>query len=451
MDERQGWTSSPNSRGTIDIIWSCALTLFLCCWSVLVPNVPDPGASSVQVLSRKLFLLGLCAIAPEIIFQVALGQWLSAHRSIKPFHVAGYTDWTIAHGFYADMGGLHLVTEDVKPFPINAAQLHYLVTQRGIPYPKILEVHIRDKNKSDGMLRLITLVQTLWFLVNVVARRVQQLPITALELSTSAFVLLSFATTLCWFQKPADILHPDFITVDQPVEILLPSNASYYGKEYLYTPLDCVGRQEWTWSRLWSHGLYCLRSLNLAAPPAGRPVARFQNTIAPSIDGFAYVLFFWVSLAYLAIFITGWNFSFPTDIERMLWRIASLTALVSALVVFVTMHVFSSTLYTNLRRQLGAVISRSEEREATSNQSNIDRGRAQPTFIATILARLRNNSKAAHPALTVSAGAVLITWVLGVGYSLSRAYIFVADIIELRSLPSVAYQTVDWTSNWPHF
>ena len=38
---RQGWTSSPNGRGTVDIIWQCSSTIFLCCWTVLCLNVPS--------------------------------------------------------------------------------------------------------------------------------------------------------------------------------------------------------------------------------------------------------------------------------------------------------------------------------------------------------------------------------------------------------------------------
>src|SRR5271168_2665592 len=37
----QGWTPSASGRGTIDIIWSCALTMFLCSWSVLCLQVPS--------------------------------------------------------------------------------------------------------------------------------------------------------------------------------------------------------------------------------------------------------------------------------------------------------------------------------------------------------------------------------------------------------------------------
>jgi hypothetical protein len=36
----QGWTPAPNNRGTIDILWSSCLTIFLCSWTALCLNLP---------------------------------------------------------------------------------------------------------------------------------------------------------------------------------------------------------------------------------------------------------------------------------------------------------------------------------------------------------------------------------------------------------------------------
>ena len=452
MDDRQGWTASPNNRGTIDIIWNCVLTTFLCCWSVLVINVPSPGSSSSQVLFRKLLLLGLCALAPEIIFQIALGQWLSAYRSVKLFHDAGYTDWTVSHGFYADMGGLHLETSNWKAFPINAEQLHYLVTQKNIEYPKIRESHIRDKNKVDGMLRFITLVQTAWFIINIIARGIQNLAITAIELSTAAFVLLSVATTFCWVHKPADVFSSDYIMTDQSIEDISRDDSNDSSRPYRDTPLDFVGRHEWAWSILWSQGLNYLRALNLAAPQVERPISRFQNTIAHVIDGSAYFAFFWLSLGYFAIFIGGWNFAFPTEIETILWRAASLTAVVSVLGMFVNMRLFFSSWYPALRQRVREAASRHNESDTGRESTSASREpREKRNLISTFLRKLRNSSIMKDPEMDAPAAAVLTTWFCGIFYCSARLYIFTADIIELRSLPPSAYQEVDWISFWPHF
>jgi hypothetical protein len=108
-------------------------------------------------------------------------------------------------------------------------------------YPDLQESHIRDKNKVDRMFRLITLIQTLWFIANLIARPSQGLAITVLELSTSAFVIFGVAITLCWMRKPADVQEPDYIRTDKTIaEILLEAGEQAAGI-YNNTPLDFVG------------------------------------------------------------------------------------------------------------------------------------------------------------------------------------------------------------------
>jgi hypothetical protein len=110
------------------------------------------------------------------------------------------------------MGGFHLQSPSWRSFQIDAKQLHYLVTRRYIRYPELTDTHIRDKNKVDGMLRCITLIQESWFIVNIISHASQGLTITALELSTSDLVMISLATPLCWMWKADDVQRPDYLT-----------------------------------------------------------------------------------------------------------------------------------------------------------------------------------------------------------------------------------------------
>ncbi|KAF7512485.1 hypothetical protein GJ744_001420 [Endocarpon pusillum] len=108
----------------------------------MVVNVPNPQSTKSQILMRKLYLIALCVMAPELIYQAALGQWLSSHRSVKLFRDAGHPDWNVRHGFYADMGGFHLQCPDWKSFPIDAKQPHYLVVHKYVESPKLQDGHI---------------------------------------------------------------------------------------------------------------------------------------------------------------------------------------------------------------------------------------------------------------------------------------------------------------------
>ncbi len=64
--------------------------------------------------------------------------------------------------------------------------------------------------------------------------------------------------------------------------------------------------------------------------------------------------------------------------------------------------------------------------------------------------RFRNNSATKDPQLYVPLKLILPVYVTAVFYCHARTYIFVADILELRSLPASAYATVNWQQFWPH-
>jgi hypothetical protein len=43
------WQDSPNFRGTMDIIWSCLFTVFICVWTAVHLNVPAPPTTDTMV------------------------------------------------------------------------------------------------------------------------------------------------------------------------------------------------------------------------------------------------------------------------------------------------------------------------------------------------------------------------------------------------------------------
>ena len=49
MEEFVTWQESPNGRGTMDIIWSCLFTVFICVWTAVHLNVPAPTETDTTV------------------------------------------------------------------------------------------------------------------------------------------------------------------------------------------------------------------------------------------------------------------------------------------------------------------------------------------------------------------------------------------------------------------
>jgi hypothetical protein len=447
---KQGWTSQPSGRGTFDIIWSCGFTMFLCSWSVLCLNVPEQGDTRFRIFRRKLYVTALAFLGPEFIFQIALGQYISARRSVKDFHASGYSRWTLTHAFYADMGGFILQTRGWTPFPIDAKQLHYLVTEHYVEFPKLEKKGIADKNKVDGLLRIITLFQILWFVINMAGRAAQHLEITAGELTTAAFIVCSIGTTVVWLQKPADVSMPEIIECSSSMAEILVKAGESASQPYSRTPLDFVSRKEWPWSLYWSNWINIIRHMGIVFGPPTRPVNRFENTISLEVEGPMKWVMFAMAAAYTGTFVCGWNYNFPTRTELMLWRAASGT-MCATLVVYLAITEVAFNLYPRIRKHLTASRNNAHEVECIRTTEAAHKCGYLVSKAKAIAARIRNNSVSKDPQLTVPLRAILPIYIVGVFYCHARTYVFVGDIIQLRSLPASAYISVDWIGFIPHF
>jgi hypothetical protein len=478
---RQGWTSSPNSRGTIDIIWSCAFTMFLCSWSILCLNVSSPDDNIFYIFHRRFWLTCLCFLGPEFTVLNAAGQWVSAKRSLKKFHDAGYNSWTMQHAFFADMGGFVLETPGTPAFPVDGKQLLFLI-KAGFVDEAVTRLDIkviRDKNKVDGMLRIITVCQVLYFVANIAGRAILHLAITCMELTTAAFIICTIATVFFWLHKPADVNTPEHLrSTSHIAEIMRAAAAEFAAPErkpengssdpmvqtqplhlrtpldfigrnqhfYLRTPLDFVSRKEWHWSLYWSNWINILRHLRINFAPRAFPADRFENTISLEPTRGVYWCCLLVTTIYTSVFVSAWNYEFPTKIEQYLWRAASITIL-GTLVAFWTITEFAFSAYPAFKKRYGNVLARCfGHKTPTGNASRSWYGRN----IHRAAAAIRNNSVSKDPALDVPLKAILPIYVVGVFYCTARTYILLSDLVELRSLPASAFVTVDWSSLIPH-
>jgi hypothetical protein len=105
----------------------------------------------------------------------------------------GQENWSMTHGFYAQMGGfaVNLIPErlgDNLNCEIGYIQTdsirRYLKQGRLNPNTWITEQEIQDKGKSDSLGKSLTILQLSWLLVQCSARLLPHLPLTTLELST---------------------------------------------------------------------------------------------------------------------------------------------------------------------------------------------------------------------------------------------------------------------------
>ena len=444
---KQGWTSSPDERGTLDIIWTCIFTMFLCSWSVICMNVPGPDDTTLDVFMRKFWNTCLCLLGPEFSMLNAMGQWRSASESVVDFRKSGYLQWTMNHAFFADMGGFVLHSPDCAPFPLNAKQLHYMVNKGHVAFPSLDKRLILDKNKADGLLRLVSLFQTFWFLLNIIGRASQKLSITGLELTTAAFIGCTVVTTFCWAHKPADITISEAIQTNTSIAEVLCQAGRDAHAPYHQTPLEFISRNEWPWTIYWSNWINILRHMGFRFVQDSKPVKRFANTEVPEVKGWLLAIYYLMYSAYCAVFFGGWNFVFPTKVEQTLWRAASVVLLCSG-TAFALVTTYAFYVHPFICKLFG---NSGTSGRVSDGNIGLDKHDCRASRVArAAAAAVRNNSVDKDPALTVPLKAILPVYISAFLYCNARTYIFIADIIEFRALPVSAFRTVQWSSFLPH-
>ncbi|KAK7047741.1 hypothetical protein VNI00_006069, partial [Paramarasmius palmivorus] len=75
-------------------------------------------------------------------------------------------------------------------------------------YIHVSEEDIKDKGHTDGLLRTIAIVQTLWLIIQCCTRAARGLDVTAIEVVTLAHVALDIMMYFLWWNKPLRISCP---------------------------------------------------------------------------------------------------------------------------------------------------------------------------------------------------------------------------------------------------
>ena len=77
-----------------------------------------------------------------------------------------------------------------------------------IAFPTITAAEIKDTGRGDFVSKAIALLQTTWFIVQCVARGVESIALTELELVTLALATLNWLMYYFWWDKPLGVKEP---------------------------------------------------------------------------------------------------------------------------------------------------------------------------------------------------------------------------------------------------
>lgn len=457
----QGWTSSPDGRGTLDILWACLATIFLSTWSAICLNVPEPSDTMLQHLKRKTWITCISIMGPEYLLGYALGEWQSARASVAHFKQLRRDDkWTLKHAFFADMGGFVLRKSDDVSFFLDTKHIHWLLAHQAISTAQfeksfLLDSRaIDDRNKSDIFVRVIAVGQALWFCVNIIARGVQGLAITTLEITTIGIIVDSILVYYIWKDKPADVESMEVVDIKMTLGemVLLEEDEAARTRPSFRTPLDFASREIWSFNLIYHYLMNILKGMRPRSwerkkkeKSLGR---RSENDILP-VTGVALVIALLSTVAFMGTNFIAWSFHFPTSIERSLWRLSSC----GLLAIFVVGMPVIEVLYHD--RRIKKMQEKVQKRRKALKDSGLPGEKApwkdRLIYRFRVLAmKIRNNSPEKDPYLDVSLFFALAGVPCFAMYTVFRVYILVEDVVAFRALPADAYSTVDWWKFIPH-
>jgi len=211
---QSGWVLQPNcGRGTLEIVWTCLLTIFACSWTVLHPALRKTGV--VFGFNEKISVSLLAVLAPEFLTYTALVEYLVVRKGLKNVKKLKKESCTMEQAFFVVMGGIEILLKDGTCFlgeleapGLNNAEALYEFRESiklgVLSLSQLSHKDIKARSKSNYFVKALVCVQAAWLITQVVGRYVNRLAITSLEVTAAGYAVCAFLTYMFWWSKPQD-------------------------------------------------------------------------------------------------------------------------------------------------------------------------------------------------------------------------------------------------------
>jgi hypothetical protein len=223
------------------------------------------------------------------------------------------------------MGGFHYFEGSDKAgaqhsavHPLTHEDIISMLKNTPLSLPTEQELH--NQSKSDGLAKTLVFLQTLWFVTQCIARRVENLPTTELEIVTLAYTTINVGIFLAWWDKPRN--------VDCPIRVFQGQLEVDHAEKWIWiinVANAIMGRQD--------ELVDLHRCMKVPMFYSGKPKEN-EVLIADSITLAAGVVFG-------AIHCVAWSFTFSSHTEAFLWRLSSVAITAVPVLLFVTPVLFN--------------------------------------------------------------------------------------------------------------
>ena len=206
------WVSSPRTRGTFEILYSCSFTLALYVYTAIRLNVPPREDTRFWFYLRKYKWVLIALFVPEVVLYAAWVQFHQAtvfcrkynrlmrrptSQSASAIQVSGNNEpesrldviskdkatetsakdlagteeqpriLTLADGFYAVMGGYVILGHPTGRYTLSPDQVISMVELEGYPFPIVDRETIKDKDKANLLSVLLFFFQVSFLIIQV--------------------------------------------------------------------------------------------------------------------------------------------------------------------------------------------------------------------------------------------------------------------------------------------
>ncbi|KAG1822296.1 hypothetical protein EV424DRAFT_1610213 [Suillus variegatus] len=138
-------------------------------------NIPNPKDNPDCILLRRLGMMIMALIAPELIVTWAMRQWFSTRLVTR----RDYT-WTQTHSFFVLMGGFMLYVDGKPYLTLRPDDILKLMREGCIDFPTPTARQIHDKSKGNAISKGLVMLQVAWPVMQLIAGAIYRLEATQL-------------------------------------------------------------------------------------------------------------------------------------------------------------------------------------------------------------------------------------------------------------------------------
>ncbi|KAM0486190.1 hypothetical protein ACHAPX_000894 [Trichoderma viride] len=200
------------------------------------------------------------------------------------------------------------------PYHLTGEELFKLRKQRHITkLPNMTEAEIKDKSKGDILGKSIALGQIVWSLIQIIARVVRKLPVSPLEVAVVAFAVCAILTYVLYWEKPQ--------------RVSITKTISLRDSDQLYNKTELKDSSRF-FRNLFK---YFLKHLGISTKERqlhGAPISvdniLNDGEVRHKGDRVVFVVVSVSAILFGGIHVVAWNFPFPSTIELIFWRCATI-------------------------------------------------------------------------------------------------------------------------------